>query len=135
MNEQELNKKLAEWAGFYSKVLTSKSADFNGIYLDRNGKFQKMPDTYERTLWHDPEIQNTMLRDYWYAKNGLPDFTQSLDACFKWLWRKAIKMLADTEREGCEKLLGLWLEEPGPPLKPLALCLAIEKLIEGGENG
>ena len=66
-------KKFWEKCGFYSKVITSKSADFNGIYMDKNGNFKKMPDTYERTLWHDPEITpDSGCRDYWYAENGLP---------------------------------------------------------------
>jgi len=85
--------------------------------------------------WTPSELKAlTVDRRYFLGLREIPNFTQSLDACFEWLWGKAIKMLADTEREGCEKLLGLWLEEPGPPLTPLALCLAIEKLIEGESN-
>lgn len=99
MDEQELNKKLAEWVGVDS--------------------FPIYPTGY----------------DY-------PDFTQSLDACFKWLVpRLAEWSISNKERDEGEVLpyaeIGYrndsnkwsyfeeWAETPS-----LALCLAIEKLID-----
>ena len=101
-NELELNRKLAEWAGF---------VEMKDIYKgDRYTVGWEYPD--------DSEL------------GRLPKFTQSLDACYKWLWMKATKILADNEREGSSKLLDLWLEKPDP-FSPLTLCLTIEKLIDG----
>ena len=64
------------------------------------------------------------------------DFTQSLDACFKWLVPKAIdEIMAEQE---CSSdiayaiLFKKWLQELELiiPEAALALCLAISKLIE-----
>jgi len=98
MNEQELNKKLAEWAG-WKQVIN----------------------------YNDPSMN----------EEHPPLLTQSLDACFKWLWRKAIQTLADIDlssiEEAIHKLFYLWATERVIRLNDepaLALCLAIEKLID-----
>ena len=68
----------------------------------------------------------------------LPDFTESLDACFKWLVPKLLGAgmdvdLANTSKGwafiiiGSEGEIGREAETPA-----LALCLAIEKLIAAG---
>jgi len=57
MNEQALNKKLAEWAGF--RITTQSYTDFEPVRDER---------------WWQPD-----------GFEGKPNFIQSLDACFKWL--------------------------------------------------
>lgn len=105
--EQELNKKLAEWAGF--------------------------KENWNRELgrtWDYPDGSNN-----WFPI----DFTQSLDACFKWLVPKAVRVLAATHyvriQKAQEILFRFWLEErwkiDEPNVDTLALCLAIEELIRG----
>ena len=105
MTEEELNKKLAEWAGFQEKW---------GEIIAPNG-----------AIWWE---------------NELPNFTQSLDACFKWLvprlwicnitleegifWdvHVSIPDYHGRNKHGSGQALS---ENPA-----LALCLAIEKLID-----
>lgn len=104
MMYEELNRKLAEFAGF----------------------------TYDIFIY----------QRHWKAPDGssmeeLPNFTSSLDACFKWLV-PAVGRSKDIEAERRQmvgNLLMSWArdvaflgEEPA-----LALCLAIEKLIDGGD--
>jgi len=104
MNE-ELNKKLALWAGF------AKHRQFS---------------------------------DWWYRPDGrdisrLPRFTSSLDACFKWLEPKLLSYQLNNwgnnnhhcviHREGVN-YVGAYAKTPA-----LALCLAIEKLIEEELSG
>jgi len=108
MNE-ELDKRLAEWVGF--------------VYCGcpGGGYFWMRPDG-----GHSPEY---------------PIFTNSLDACFKWLVPKYIA-------EVCVLPMGLtsimsiyaflfaeWLKVMQEKVEPaLALCLAIEKLIDKEET-
>ncbi len=116
MDRQELNKKLAEWAGFVYK--------FGGEWF-----YEKYKST---NAWYE-------------APNGrrfkdLPKFTQSLDACFKWLVPKLFRwsltnvgfdarvIRAMAEAEGRDKLIYQVTAEAETPA--LALCLAIERLIE-----
>jgi hypothetical protein len=113
MNEQELNKKLAEWAGFR-----------------QIGKL---------TEHHHP---------WWVGKNDcylfdeLPDFTQSLDACFKWLVPKAITRICHLFKvdikQAYKTLFQWWLDERfklnDTDLDALALCKVIEKLNEKEVN-
>ena len=55
-------------------------------------------------------------------------FTQSLDACFKWLVPKVV----DEGYLFLSALFDDWLDELEEEKEPaLALCLAIEKLIDG----
>jgi len=93
MDEQKLNKKLAEWAGIVG----------------------------------------------WRPQLSHMNFTQSLDACFKWLVPQSLGILAG---EGflppTIKLFQLWYDElvslTGDSSKveqsALTLCLAIEKLVD-----
>ena len=111
MNEQELNKKLAEWAGF-------KSTDVPDVLNYQQGHKE----------WCYPNLR---------CKLDLPTFTQSLDACFKWLvpklkhyelsnwaWKK------HTGWAGIEKIERIEYRFAIADTPALALCLAIEKLID-----
>lgn len=101
MND-ELNKKLAEWAGF--------------CFMDRRKGLLVFPDRTRRPI------------------NELPSFTESLDACFKWLVPK-VKSMLDTKPTSTEyyKFLLMWIGDIEDKLghEALSLCLAIEKLIDG----
>ena len=95
MNEQELNKKLAEWAGC-------------GMVVEHSGTWAES--------WH------------------YPDFTNSLDACFKWL--KA-QVIAKYDYPTWKRLLYDWVDDitlKQSDYEALNLCLAIEKLIDGGKQ-
>lgn len=74
-------------------------------------------------FWKDPNYKNI---------DNAPDFTESLDACFKWLVPKYISILMESvsEQTAYEMLFYKWLQEG---FDALALCLAIEKLIDGGK--
>ena len=106
MNEQELNEKLAKWAEF--------------IYQEIKFGGNTIPQWYWEKEW-----------GHWEP----PNFTQSLDACFKWLVPKATVVLADidlsTIKEAVHKLFQLWAEQDAAS-HALALCLVIEKLIDSG---
>ena len=106
----ELNRKLAEWAGF-----TSESRTPNSMWL-----------------WTDGDYHNC-----------IPNFTESLDACFKWLVPELLldKKVTITIWNG-EKLWYVQLSRPHKffivgqaETLALALCLVIEKLIDGEKNG
>ena len=122
MTEQELNKKLAEWAGF--------KREYANVYLG--------------AVWKNPDGN-------WYG-DTLPNFAQSLDACFKWLVPKLIATNI-VLRLGCSRnkheivwWAGLLQLGEGMPYHfkehyhsggenlTLALCLAIEKLIDDKEE-
>ena len=105
MNQQELNKKLAEWAGFLPPIC---DADYH----------MRQPTKYKPCL-------------------EIPHFTDSLDACFKWLIPKLDgytisyspeKCAHEAIARSCNRYFNSW-HETNPAL---ALCLAIEKLIDGG---
>jgi len=116
MTEQELNRKLAEWAGF----------EFNDDWAD--DRPYKSPDGVILHSWKD--------------------FTQSLDACFKWLVPMLTKEFIELEihldylvkHRGWNVSLfdGFYnVDEPKHNLAcafanepALALCKAIEKLID-----
>ena len=121
MNE-ELNRKLAEWRGF--------------TWYDE-------PCPYEGCSghcgWRYPD--GTTIHPL--GMRGLPDFTNSLDACFKWLVldncsvcfnhanSSVVCMLTipRVKRYGSDTCIG----KAGEGEDALALCLAIEKLIDGGK--
>jgi len=120
MDEQYLNKKLAEWAGW--KDITD--SPFGMIAFD------------------PLEKQGAVL-----YKRNVPDFTQSLDACFKWLVPKMLESLRPVSIlaypvSGKYPNIGFHCElngsakdhyaEAGTPA--LALCLAIEKLIDAEQS-
>ena len=116
MDEQALNKKLAAWVGF--KWRKSQSSGVSG------------------DVW-------CWLHPGWKYGNGkwsfdVPNFTQSLDACFKWLvpklWICEMEMLegiffvwevAHPKMNG-----GNWVKGRAEESAALALCSAIEKLID-----
>ena len=118
--------------GFYSKVVTNKSADFNGIYMDKDGIFKKMPDTYERTLWHDPEITpDSGCRDYWYAENGLPPI--ELNNLFKYAVPVVHNKLGD---EPYYDLMIMWIRDTIFGKVPsISLFWALYPVITGKEVG
>lgn len=122
MDEQKLNKKLAEWAGFYQLAIFIPADKID--------------------WWLEPEE--------WYGKRAycpkgkLPNFTQSLDACFKWLVPKvhayvlqsfssghhlhhASVTLPYTNLQDMQVFSANVVRTENPAL---ALCLAIEKLME-----
>ncbi len=110
----ELNKKLAEWAGWTTAFnLDTRQGVNEGVtnyYVNPDGR----------------------ARD-------IPNFTQSLDACFKWLVSKGISKLMTCGFSSMtaytilfDRMRDLIIWEGNPPA--LALCLAIEKLIDGEVN-
>ena len=124
MLEQELNKKLAEWAGF-------EKGEGRKIFRKEGGWVY----TETNIWWLTPMVGK--YRGEW---EHLPYFTQSLDACFKWLvkdnWSvsfnaKRVCLLTIPKAKGIygsDVIVGK-AEQPSPAL---ALCLAIEKLIDSG---
>lgn len=135
MNEQELSKKLAEWAGF---------TESHHISDDGYPRFR-----WQRgdAFWRRPDRKTTQVH--------CPNFTQSLDACFKWLvpklngmgWYVNLMQVSLNAYWKCQ----LWSPFDGtaptitletlqarPVVQDndpaLALCLAIEKLIDGEKN-
>ena len=108
----DLNKKLAEWVGF------NFGKDFPDIYS---------------THGYGSDPTGVMI-------SGLPNFTESLDTCFKWLLPKsrveAIKLMPTTSGGyGCSLIPEGWgssvsalAETPA-----LALCKAIQKLTDGAK--
>ncbi len=108
IDEQELNKKLAEWR---------ELKDFR-IYADHKGNYYKMQFT-------DPQHSQMYI--------VCDAFHLSLDACFKWLVPKlksGVTVYASTD--GYSAYLGLHDYESEETKEPaLALCLAIEKFIDG----
>lgn len=115
---EELSRKLAEWAGFKER--------FGGE-------------------WRFEQFKAT--NHWWVAPNGrkfreLPNFTESLDACFKWLVPKIfeqglfVSLVLDKRFNRATILSGLLDREDaitavGEADTPaLALCKAIEKLID-----
>ena len=109
---EELNKKLAEWAGF-------TKADIKKRYYFTIGG-ERVP------KWYPPDSEYS---------DKLPNFPNSLDACFKWLvpeYEKRYGIYAKAD------LLCKWLDlyENNQRYKDkpaLALCKAIEKLIDSEE--
>lgn len=125
MDEQQLNKKLAEWVGF-------KFEDFNPLLV-----------TWKGEEGHDGISVSMHINGKYFAHEMMLNFTQSLDSCFKWLVPKLgwcdITFSQDTERSrgrSCHILRN----KPAPfriaastelENSALALCLAVEKLIDG----
>ena len=125
----ELNRKLAEWRGFKW-----------GFFEPRIANVQKYK--YEHGFWMTPDGQ--------VYGQSLPDFTHSLDACFKWLVPKlmeiretpaiAIQFELDEESNvDCEIEGGFpnwqrgWMMGSGET-PALAFCKAIEKLMEAKDG-
>ena len=110
--EVELNEKLAKWAG----VLIS---------------IESWPDEEPTMYVYDTEQENLI--------GECSPFTESLDACFKWLVPKCGSVWIETGsgEEGpfhsvhiyAEKE-STWTYNTGGPNAALALCRAIEKMID-----
>lgn len=98
----ELNRKLAEWAGFKLDLWDGKA------------------------YWVTPDG---------FPGSSVPDFTHSLDACFKWLVPKlkGLCYLDFTYQQElmCEISGDDWLYDAEGETPALALCKAIEKMIDG----
>ena len=107
MSEQELNKKLAEWAGWELK-----------------------PGSYR--VWRHKNIV-PLVDEYTYL-NHRPNFTESLDACFEWLVPKLscykLDNLGSNKHHACVGAIALGQGAAYAETPALALCLAILKLIE-----
>jgi len=115
MSEQELNKKLGEWAGWVFDVHAEYDYDYKHGY----------------GLWFAPNGESC---DF-VGHIKPPDFTQSLDNCFKWLVSKlrsfSISVIKANDREWIFIVSSNGKIEQGCSDNPaLALCLAIEKLID-----
>jgi len=128
MDEQELNKKLAEWAGWTHIPYRIHPAEQYKINDD---------------CWLEPGY-DTFTLEHWCFNP--PEFSRSLDACFKWLvpklnklcdimlsWSKGNKQRAFHVSKN-KYTATVWLVDKtveGSGEHPaLALCLAIEKLID-----
>lgn len=122
MDEQELNRKLSKWAWFVEADIKKH------YYWEVGGK--------RCAKWLEP---NTT----YHIK--LPRFTQSLDACFKWLVPKlnkmGIRIHMITQPRGRNDYFcsmgGKWFpyQTVYAETPALALCLAIEKLIDKEMKG
>ena len=112
IDRQALNKKLAEWAGFKPHYIYPGSIS-----------------------WTFPPDENFPDGD---THNWSPTFTESLDACFKWLVPKAQMMghrvVLEASPDGgfvAHIIRKESVDTVGVHFAPaLALCLAIEKLID-----
>jgi len=120
MDEQSLNEKLAEWAGFEFKEVKFDGADSCGVPIPQ---------------WLGVD----------YGSWEPPNFTQSLDACFKWLVPKLLEQLdpdtikVELKYGRTKEMVWTFLFEDWQAhsyhyaqaeTPALALCLAIEKLID-----
>ena len=102
MNKQVLNEKLAEWA----------FPDADTVQVDEEHIFVVFRDTFRKQ----------------FGNEVMYLFTQSLDACFKWLVPKLEPRLEKIK--ALESWLRDYLFDNPTPEPALALCLAIEKLID-----
>ena len=110
---KELRDKVAEWAGFEKR--------YSGLY----------PCVIES--WFTPSRE---------VMEELPNFPESLGACFKWLVPKAIEVLKkDTgwDEKGCLNRIfidwrRIYWNSKGVLSFAHSLCLAIEKLIDKEEQ-
>jgi len=126
MTNQELNKKLAEWAGFEEG-------------------------THIIDSWYDGRLRWRSGDKFWKRPDGIgqlaapPNFTSSLDACFKWLVPKlnkqGLRIRLINQPQGRDTFFcaigGRWLAHEWAEEESLALtlCKAIEKLIDGEKSG
>ena len=116
MDEQVLKRKLAEWAGWKYKA----------------------DSPYSRETSYGWQAPND-----WLWQNSPPDLTNSLDACFKWIVPENCSVCFNHMKGNVVCLLtipkgtgiyGSYVISSGKVSKgedALALCLAIEKLIDG----
>jgi len=113
---KELNKKLAEWAGF----------------------------EFKKVKFGDKVIPQWLLEKEWGHWEP-PNFTESLDACFKWLVPNVELVSIATRRAYTGPIavpngywatvsIGALAQDEQADTPALALCLAIEKLIDKEEQ-
>lgn len=113
--------------------LKKKMAEFcwgkENIESHQDGKF-----LYYRTRWIEEDEE--------WAIEVVPDFPHDLNACFKWLVPQALEMIIEKGYvPPIMKLFQLWYDElvsltgdsSNVQQAALALCKAIEKLIDGGK--
>ena len=111
ISEHELNEKLAKWAGFQEQT-NRWHFEFTKKVLD----------------WLFPTPSCHI--------GKLPNFTQSLDACFEWLVPEVIDMIMAEQECSSDLAYAIlfkkWLQELELDIPNYAptLCLAIEKLID-----
>jgi hypothetical protein len=120
INEQELNEKILKFAGF--TYHTCEGMWWYGKYKGTN------------IWWESPEKQKF---------EDPPNFLHDFNACIKWIipmldpdrillsrrdgeWRVSIMFDEDIHKGAG----ALWLDSPS-----LAFCLAVERIIDGGNNG
>jgi len=114
MTEQEL----AKWAGFKQLPLGKK-----GYHFGIGGK--------KIMNWLYPGDIET-----WQARDHVPYFTDSSDACFDFLWPKVREKLNNNELR-CYDFLNRWISDVAmsPNERPAALfCKHVERFIEEQGN-
>ncbi len=124
MTEKELNKKLAKWVGF----------QFIRVDLV---PFHKKPEDYRTNYWYSSN--HWVYPDETKTKGNCPNFTQSLEACFKWLVPKlqevqGIPYSVDFNFGEGRVVCILHDVSARADTPALALCLVISKLIDGGQK-
>ena len=122
---EELNRKLAEWAGFSIRSV-----------WDTGFQLFKTPQKPSPDGAHYDEEE---FEENWYKAISTDYFTSSLDACFKWLVPKLFHkdiMVRTVHSSGTPSFEG-YLHRIGhgdywgvAETPALALCLALEKLID-----
>jgi len=103
MSEQELNEKLAKWAGFEKVEYLNTSGEVCGRH------------------WTLPDKSN--------GYPTLPNLPKSLDACFKWLVPKVLTEIGRCETVVLVNNAVCDAVENNGEIA-LALCLAIERLVD-----
>jgi len=137
INEQELNKKLAErvglcWHDWVWEAL-ERFWDEDARYNTWKAKCRKCGVSVIAVTDYGKRTEQGFGHDK-------PNFTQSLDACFEWLVPEAVKMIINSNKRltkwgALKRLFELWIEECVEEEQIiLALCLAIEKLVDGEQN-
>ncbi|HUV46322.1 MAG TPA: hypothetical protein VMW45_04570 [Dehalococcoidia bacterium] len=118
MENEEINQRLAEWAGFY----------LGDIKI-----------TYR--YWHDKREPCLLCPDGsvsygMFGRGTVPDFTESLDVCFKWLVPKLVSVdilygKIDAATVALALKHGQFFSATAETVA-LAFCRSIEKLIDEG---
>ena len=121
----ELNQKLALWAGFRQLPKGNK-----GFHYERTVKIMDWMSPNETALF--------------MGRRSVPNFSDSLDDCFEWLVPEKLSEVTFMYASNCvscdiEDLDGNFFEghvdvesiEEAWTKSALALCLAVEKLIDG----
>ncbi len=130
METDTLNEKLAEWAGFK----WHKKRQYVHGYMMHGGSWHEGHWDYNGECWYETLDHERGC----FSKGQLPDFTNSLDAGFKWLVPKArekgyrifitTSFINDPLYYAHAGVEGFSDDNPA-----LGLGLAVEKLIDGGK--